>query len=94
MEYSQETLEMVRNAGAMAYRLDRICEIVDVPDLERFRNDFATVGSVIEKNYRAGKFLSEYVVDCAIIDAAQAGDPVAIKTFRARKRLFEEGEIT
>lgn len=91
--YSQETLEIVKNAGAMSYPLDRICEIVDVTDLEQFKKDFATVGSPIEKNYRAGKFQSEYVVDCAIMDLAQSGDQNAIKQWRSRKRLFEEGEI-
>jgi hypothetical protein len=93
MEYSQEVLEMVKNSGAMSYPIDRLCEIVEVEDLEQFRKDFFTVGSIIEKNYRAGKFLSEYVVDLAIMDLAQAGDQNAIKTWRGRKRLFEEGEI-
>jgi len=94
MEYSQEILETVKNAGAMSYPLDRICEIVEVDDLEQFKKDFATAGSPIEKNYRAGKFQSEYVVDCAIMDLAQAGDHKAIQQWRNRKRQFEEGEET
>jgi hypothetical protein len=93
MEYSQEVLEMVKNSGAMSYPIERLCEIVEVDNLEQFRKDFFTVGSIIEKNYRAGKYLSEYVVDCAVMDLAQAGDQNAIKTWRGRKRLFEEGEI-
>lgn len=94
MEYSQDVLQIVKNAGGMSYPLDRICELVGVDDIDQFKKDFEDDDSVIKKNYRAGKFLSEYVVDCAIMDLAQSGDQAAIKTWRARKRLFEEGEIT
>ena len=94
MIYSDEFLSNVSGFGILGYSVEKIIDLTDPHDAERFRIDFSTPGSVVHKAYRKGKTTGEYNLDKDLFDKATKGhDTVANTIFderMCRKRVDDK----
>ncbi|MDR0427162.1 MAG: hypothetical protein LBH12_01010 [Dysgonamonadaceae bacterium] len=70
MSYSEDFLSKVSSFGILGYSVEKIIDLTDPDDVDRFRIDFNTQGSVIYKAYRKGKTTGEYNLDKNLFDKA------------------------
>lgn len=70
MSYSHDFLSKVSSFGVLAYSVEKIIDLTEPDDVDRFRADFNTAGSVIYKAYRKGKTTGEYNLDKNLFDKA------------------------
>jgi hypothetical protein len=70
MNYSEDFLSKVSSFGILGYSVEKIIDLTDPDDVDLFRIDFNTPGSVIYKAYRKGKTTGEYNLDKNLFDKA------------------------
>lgn len=70
MSYSEDFLSKVSSFGILGYSVEKIIDLTEPDDSDRFRIDFNTPGSVIHKAYRKGKTTGEYNLDKNLFDKA------------------------
>jgi hypothetical protein len=70
MIYSEDFLSKVSSFGILGYSVEKIIDLTEPDDVDRFRIDFNTLGSVIYKAYRKGKTTGEYNLDKNLFDKA------------------------
>ncbi|MDR0681754.1 MAG: hypothetical protein LBG15_07905 [Dysgonamonadaceae bacterium] len=71
--YTDEFLLNVSNFGILGYSVEKIIDLTDPPDVEQFRIDFSTPGTLVYKSYRKGKTTGEYSLDKDLFDKATKG---------------------
>ncbi len=85
MEYSKEFLENVRSFGILGYSVDKIIDLTEPDDEEKFRDDFENPKSPVYKSYRKGKTTGEYNMDKELFDAStKSHDVKANETLKDR----------
>ncbi|MDR1370138.1 MAG: hypothetical protein LBJ72_08470 [Dysgonamonadaceae bacterium] len=70
MSYSDDFLSKVSSFGILGYSVEKIIDLTDPDDVDQFRIDFTTIGSVVYKAYRKGKTTGEYNLDKNLFDKA------------------------
>lgn len=80
MSYSDDFLSKVSSFGILGYSVEKIIDLTDPDDVNRFRIDFNTQGSVIYKAYRKGKTTGEYNLDKNLFDKATKSHDVVSNT--------------
>ncbi len=79
MDYSNELIENVRNAGALGYTLEDIKYAFKVPDWKKFEVDFKTNGTIIFETYKSGAGHIQFEMEKSLIAGAKAGDKDSIE---------------
>ena len=78
MSYTEDFLSKVSSFGILGYSVEKIIDLTEPDDVEQFRIDFNTTGSVIYKAYRKGKTTGEYNLDKNLFDkATKSNDTVS-----------------
>lgn len=70
MSYTESFLDKVRSFGILGYSVDKIIDLVEPDNPEKFRDDFSDLNSEIYKAYRKGKTTGEYNMDKELFDAS------------------------
>ena len=70
MSYSDDFLLKVSSFGILGYSVEKIIDLTEPDDADRFRIDFNTPGSIVYKAYRKGKTTGEYNLDKNLFDKA------------------------
>ncbi|MCL1942555.1 MAG: hypothetical protein FWF54_03275 [Candidatus Azobacteroides sp.] len=70
MTYSDNLLNKISSFGILGYSVEKIIDLTEPDDPDRFRIDFSTPGTEINKAYRKGKTTGEYNLDKSLFDKA------------------------
>jgi len=86
MEYSEELLTQIVQAGTLGYPLSKIMNIFDIKDDAKFKADFYDEKSVLWKSYKKGIDKSDFILDSKLFEIAKSGDLKAIEKYNLMKR--------
>ncbi len=94
MSYTEDFLSKVSSFGILGYSVEKIIDLTEPENADRFRLDFSTPGSVVYKAYRKGKTTGEYNLDKDLFDkATKAHDTVSntiLEVRMERKRINDK----
>lgn len=83
--YSTEFLKQITEMGMLGYDVDKIINVLDIPDIKQFRIDFITIGSEIRQAYKQGQDKLDYEIDMKLLSLAKEGDIKALEKFERRR---------
>lgn len=79
MELTKEQQEQVINFGAFGYKAEKAATILEISE-DQFKKD-----KEIQRLYKKGEYMAEYVLDLKLFNLAQNGDMKAFEKFEIRK---------
>ena len=87
MKYTEEFLLQVRTIGTLNYHVEKMSNILDIPDDKKaeFIKDFSDLSGELRIAYQKGVDKSEFVIDQVIFEKAQTGDLSAVREYEKRK---------
>lgn len=85
MEYGEDFLKKVTQTGTLGYPVEKVINVLDVEDSDKFIKDFNNPKSAIGKAYQKGIDLSDFIIDSKLFEMAKGGDLKAITKYEFRK---------
>lgn len=85
MDYTDEFLKKITGLGTLGYPLEKILNVLDVPDEAAFAADFYQPGSTVARAYQKGVDQADYVIDMKLFELAKGGDMKALEKYEERK---------
>ena len=87
MTYTPEFLKKITTLGTLGYNIQKIINILDVPDLDQasFVADFNNPKSEVRNAFQRGVDKSDFAIDQKLFELAQSGDLKAIEKYDEHK---------
>ena len=94
MILDQNTLNKIRNYGALKYTADRICALLAIDGDERdaFMREWDDPASQLQRYYNQGVAIGEYNMDVELAKQGEKGDVIAISELQRiqQKRRIDQ----
>jgi hypothetical protein len=94
MILDQNTLNKIRNYGALKYTTDRICALlaIDGDEREAFMREWDDPASQLQRYYTQGVAIGEYNMDVELAKQGEKGDVIAISELQRiqQKRRIDQ----
>jgi len=92
MEYNEEFLKKMVQAGTLGYPLSKIINIFDIEEVVKFTKDFDNPKSKVSISYQKGVDKADFLLDSKLFEMAKNGNLTALDKYEKRKRsnLFSE----
>jgi len=86
MKFSEEQKEIIINAGAFDYDLNKIANILDV-DCKELKQQYKNINSEFYQLFKKGKDRFDYAIDNKLFQMARNGDIKALEKLEQRERI-------
>lgn len=86
MIYSDEILKKVEICGKLNYTVKKTCNVVSPENIDQFKEDLRTPGSVVYEAYKKGSDVADFLIDSKLMEEAEKGTISAIQLLDTMKR--------
>ncbi|REJ84514.1 MAG: hypothetical protein DWQ44_09060 [Bacteroidetes bacterium] len=85
MELTEEFLKKITQMGTLGYPPEKIINVLDIEDGDKFIKEFSNKNSKVQKHYQKGVDKADYMIDIKLFEMAKNGVLKALDRYEERK---------